>query len=335
MSISAEFTADHNGFYLGHSSFYPLVQEDSIPLADWSNTVLVRLPATLNDDLDWSKEITLAHQIAASGKYILWEIELGLASFTFIPEDSASFFSFSLAIEEFTKKVWPAFSGRTFGVVLYRGPFNPAQSFPVSLWETAFSCWQESSDYAVYCAQALSEYLHRLVSFLPDAALPLALIDVADIASPAKIAQLFSKERFEHLHLALKGAKGPYSGICWNEGHKGQGWIGKQKMERPLSTTQAAAGIYLPKDEYLAATVIEKLDALIVQLNEKQTPFRIVPEEKLTEQWDGLDNLIVPSSALSAQGKRKLLGFIAAGGKVLTCGEPIGLPDEESFAGIL
>ena len=75
-------------------------------------------------------------------------------------------------------------------------------------------------------------------------------------------------------------------------------------------------GIYLPKDPMIDASVLAQLDRLIASLISEQTPFRIISEEKLTEQWDGLDRLIVPEKAISTQGKRKLLGFIAAGGTV-------------------
>jgi hypothetical protein len=44
--------------------------------------------------------------------------------------------------------------------------------------------------------------------------------------------------------------------------------------------------------------------------------FKPVYESLLTEQWDGLDEIYVLSEALTPQGKRKLLGFEAAGGKV-------------------
>jgi hypothetical protein len=87
-------------------------------------------------------------------------------------------------------------------------------------------------------------------------------------------------------------------------------------------------GIYLPNDLMIDSSILAQLDQLFLKI--APTPLRIIPEEKLTEQWDGLDRLLVPGKAVSAQGKRKLLGFIAAGGSVATFGKPLGLP-EESF----
>jgi hypothetical protein len=334
MSNPTIFNADHTGFYLNGAPFFPLIQDGAHFAMDWSNAALIRLPAHLSDDLDWSEQKALAEQIVLKGKYLFWEIDLGLGDFQFKMEDSASFYSFSLALEEFSKKLWPVFQNHTFGVALYRGLFKPLQSFPIARWETAFLEWsaefrcKTQPDYEVYCAQVLSEYLHRLVSFLPETALPFVLIDASEIFSPTKVSQLFSRERFEHLHLALKGIKAPFSGICWEEGHRAQGWLGStaRVAETP---SQPSLGIYLPKDAYIDPALLQKLDILLLNLQEKKVLFRIVAEEKLTEQWDGLDKLIVPSCALSPQGRRKLLGFIAAGGIISTLGDPIGLPEEE------
>ncbi len=333
MTNLSPFTADHNGFFLNGDSFYPLIQDGTEPLADWSNTVLVRLPAHLSDDLDWSKEKALAAQMIEAGKYLFWEIDLGLCSFQFTPEDSAAFYSFSLAIEEFSKQLWPLFQNHTFGASLYRGSFQPLQSFPMSQWETAFSEWKGEhgqANYELYCAQALSEYLHRLVSFLPDAVQPFALIDASEFMSASKMSQFFSKARFEHLNLAIRGAKIPFSGICWEGGESAQGWLGTHPQTSQVHVVPTV-GVCLPNDACMLPAVVQRFDSLISDLKEQKTLFRIVPEEKLTEQWDGLDNLIVLSSALSPQGKRKLLGFAAAGGTVLTIGELIGVPEERLY----
>jgi len=318
-----QFTADHHGYYRNGHPFFPMIQEHSFPFMDWSNSVFLRLPSCLSDDLNWSKEKEQARQIMASGKYIFWEIDLGLSSFVFTPENSAAFFSFSVAIEEFTAKIWPEFQKQTFGVVLYNGALTSSRNFPLGNWEPTFLDWVNELNwstsephYDLYCIQILSEYLHRLVSFLPDSTLPFALIDAASIASPGKIAQLFSKERFEHIQLALKGATCPFSGICWDEGLNGQGYLGKTLSLK--NSSFPSLGLYLPKDKFLDASLIEAFDKLILEFNESQTPFRIIPEEKLTEQWDGIDKLIVPSQAISGQGRRKLLGFIAAGGRIET-----------------
>ena len=54
----------------------------------------------------------------------------------------------------------------------------------------------------------------------------------------------------------------------------------------------------------------------------------MIEELFLTESWEGVDRLYVLSEATTSQGKRKLLGFCAAGGTVIVEGESLGLPNE-------
>ena len=332
MSDLPLFTADHHGYYRDGHPFFPLIQECWFPMSDWSNIVRVHLPASLRDDLRWTTQKEQAEQIITAGKSILWEIDLELASFMFTPENSAAFFSFSLAIEEFKASLFAQFQKQTFGVILYRGDFPSSKHFPFIHWESAFLDWAEDLDilksrYDLYCAQMMSEYLHRLVSFLPDSTLPFALIDATLMRSPGQIAQLLSKGRFEHIQLALKGATCPFSGICWEEGEHGRGYLGNAFCKNEdaddangqfLNHDVYTLGLYLPQDKLLDAPLIQEIDQLILKLNTDQIPFRMISEEKLTEQWDGIDKLIVPTQAISGQGRRKLLGFIAAGGRIET-----------------
>lgn len=139
---------------------------------------------------------------------------------------------------------------------------------------------------------AFAEYLHRLASFLPDEAAVFCRFDVGHLASPAQIAKLLSKERFAHLELRVEGT-------------------------RLFSMPRAAVGVCLPLLENFTAEAEGQLDALIADLQQKGTPFRIIPEAFLTEEWNELETLYVLESFLSPLGKRKLLGFRAAGGIVL------------------
>jgi len=302
------FTADHHRFYREESPFFPLIQEKE-EKEKWSNGTLIRLPASLQDDLQWEESIALAEERKREGDVLLWEIDLGLASYSFNPEDSAAFYSFSLAVEQFSKQVFPSFADSTFGVVLYRGGFHPELSFPATHWEPG-------EDPSLFCARSFAEYLHRLVSFLPESVLPFAMFDLSSIPSAARQAQLFSKEKFEHTHLILKRARFPFFGMTWEEGESAQGWVGKEPVKQG-NTAAPSLGLYLPSDEKIDASVLELLDAKISALQKAKTPFRILSEEKLTEQWDGLDTLLVPEKAISQTGKRKLLGFAAAGGELV------------------
>lgn len=130
----------------------------------------------------------------------------------------------------------------------------------------------------VEAANILGDFLHRLASFLPDEAVPFCLFTDSSF-SKAKAAQLLSKDRFLHLHLTL------------NE-------------------NRSFCGILLPSDEYCTPEVMKKLEILL------EASDRIIPEKRLNEMWDGLDQLYVIEEAVSPQGRRHLMGFIAAGGEV-------------------
>ncbi len=300
MNQSPIFTSDHHGFYLKGAPFYPLIQETSTPLMEWSNTVVIPVAATSSDDLNFSEQKKVAEKAVKAGKYLFWDIDLGLCYAEWDKEMDSCFHLFSLAIEEFSRQLWPSFQDKTFGVALYRGPFPLNQEDPL------------------FSAKMFAEDLHRLLCFLPDAALPFALIDVEQIGSMSKSCQLLSKARFEYLNLAIKGSKTPFCGLCWEEGHYGQGWIGRAAEKKPSpEAIPPKVGVYLPEDEKIAPHVLNALDNLFEDLQKQKMPFRIVSEDKLTELWDGLDTLIIPPHTLSVQGKRKLLGFAAAGGNAI------------------
>ena len=48
--------------------------------------------------------------------------------------------------------------------------------------------------------------------------------------------------------------------------------------------------------------------------------YRIIPELRLNEMWQGLDELIVIEEAVSPLGRRQIQGFLAAGGKIRSRG---------------
>lgn len=67
---------------------------------------------------------------------------------------------------------------------------------------------------------------------------------------------------------------------------------------------------------------------LAQSLRELKQPFRIIPEEFFLLEWSELDYVIVDSATVDLQQKRKLQGFAAAGGVIITLGERLGLSGE-------
>lgn len=272
-----------------------------------SSVVLLKLPAFLQHDLDWSLEKRNAEQIAASGKRILWEIDFQWEASVFL--SSAAFLAYGRALEEFSK-LSSLFAEQTFGVCLYRGSAD-FPLFDFSHWEDRFYEWAQelihngfseqelksaqAHYFHVFKADLFASYLHRLVSFLPDTMRSFAFFDIDSVLSPAFCAQLFSSHRFEHLQIVLSR-----DGLVLEE----------QTKNLPLA-------VCLPSDAYCNRKILARLDAILYDLKAKGIPFRIISEEKLTEEWEGLDRLIVISEAISPLCKRKLQGFAAAGGEII------------------
>lgn len=59
--------------------------------------------------------------------------------------------------------------------------------------------------------------------------------------------------------------------------------------------------------------------------------YRIISEPFLVAEWEGLNELYVASESITPGAMRKLLGFNAAGGLVVTSGAPLNLPLEKIY----
>jgi hypothetical protein len=291
---------------------FPLIQEELEPLHPWSNAVLFPINASLESDVDWMKVKREARRIVDSGRSLLWEMDLGLERLTLTPTSSSLFSTLSFVIEQFVKEVLPALKEKTIGIILYRGTADFTSLFPYSAWEISYREWlmEKTGGFNLYSADLLADLMHRFISLLPDELLPYLMLDVRGQSSLSALAQLLSRERFEHIHFILKGSSLPLGEITWEEGKGTQ-----------ASTERPPLGVCFPQDAYCTPEVMARLERVLEQLIHDRTAFRIIPEAKLTEMWDELDRLIVHPDALSTMGKRKVQGFLAAGGEVITAYE--------------
>ncbi len=270
------------------------------------NAIVIRLPASLQDDLDWSSARSAAEQAVALGQSLLWEIDFNFSSIR--SRDTASFFAYSRAIEEFAKQLWPLFKTHTSGVCIYRGTCHFEQLLDRQIWQDQYDEWLmtlrekaypqhelKNEDiahehyYRLFSAQMVAEYFDRLISFFPDEIAPVGFF-TSDF-SLATTAQLLSKERFQHLH-------------CFTS-------------TSPVKEKRPSLAVCLPSDSYCDRSLLVQLDQLFDILRKQGTSYRLICEEKLAEEWDELDQLMVISQAVSPSGKRKLQGFCAAGGEVV------------------
>lgn len=264
------------------------------------------IPCRVNDNLDWEPILKSAGEC----QNITWEFDLGLDAPYFPIEDELTFSGLKFALSRFSKEVWPLYEERTSGAVLYRGAADFSSHFRWSEnQEENWKTWKEGRPEAseahlrrLFCADAFAHYFQMLAHALPDE-LPLTLhFDTSGCGTPAEKRQLLSKERFEHFHIVTE-------------------------------ESAASLAVLMPPEELCSGSVLSKIDRLLMSLDE---PYRVIEEAFLTESWDGVDQIYVISEAVSFQGKRKLMGFCAAGGLVLVEGASLGLPNEapaEKFRG--
>lgn len=322
--MSIVFSGFEQKLLLNEHPFYPHIHPSSESIPEHCNAACIRLNASSSSLLDWEQEIEKAHELIADGLWILWEMDFALYAEAF--SDEARFLILETAVQHFTKTVWPLFSHKTIGVVLHRGSLNFAENFPWVL-EDREECRQEGSLPPFFCRELVLKQLKLLASCLPEEALCFLLLDTDSIEDPVSYFRLTNLAAFFPFHLILKGKwpqRFPYAlpSFGWDHGHSPLGVLTDQPRTI-FSEINIPLALCLPE-----ATEWEEVHSVIERLD---TPFRVIPEQILTNEWDGVDQLIVFSKGVTERGRRKLLGFCAAGGTVLTVGELLGLPNEVSF----
>lgn len=357
--MTNQMHTDFNYIYRDNTQFFPVIHDGGVGSvgSDASNAVVIKLSAKISDDLLWEEQRLQALEIIKNDKLILWELDFGFSDKTLETTHSAEFYSYGIALEEFSQNIWPEFKDKSLGVILYRGDcqfierFHWTEDHRTYFFETIHEeslhaslqkkiessdlSWHEAlcSDvhFHFYAATMFAQYLQRLASYLPDDTLVFSLFDVSGASSTARLALLLSKERFGHILLGLKNAKVALGHLNWEDGLCLGGWIGRGSAY--FSTmSEVRIGICLPEEHMFTEQVEGMLNNIFDELIVRQIPCRVIPEAMLTEAWDGIDYILVISSAVSYQGKRRLQGFCAAGGTVVLTGFSLDLACEMAYA---
>jgi len=240
---------------------------------------MFHLDGSITSSLDWKK--TLAQAENSEGP-LQWYLDLGL--FTTLKRgltQSADFHTLLLALDHFKKCVWERFSERTQKVFLYRGTLDFSYEFPWDAIQEENYRLTGNGNKQRYCVAAAAEYLRLLVQKMPDE-IPLALqLDATSIADPFEKALLLNPEPFSRFQLDIQGA------APW-------------KNDSP-------AALCLPLTESCAPQVRQLVE-----------PCRLIPESALVYSWDGLERIYYDPAALNSLAMRKLQGFSAAGGELIS-----------------
>lgn len=334
------------------------------------NAVRIPINGTMQADLAWDDAKAGAEAYCRQGLRLLWEIDLGLFDRLQRPlGDQAQFQSLVLALEHFRDTLWKRFQEHTAGLCLYRGSaefsagylwdeqqlanmqawLQDAFGTPSALAEEAgialagfeavtvelLSSTPQGRDLlALFCRDAAAEYLELLARRLPDLIQCAVLLDGTGVDDPLLLAQLTINERYPSLSVAVKQAHTSDWQFAWDgTGHE-LAMIGRQAACMPQDEA-VSIGVCLPQVACRRPSDYCGLREVLADLHRRQKPFRVVAESRLTTEWDGLDYLIVAPQSLSAQGHRKLRGFCAAGGTVVSLGGPVGVAQELPLQNIL
>lgn len=346
------------------SQFYP----EAIPSG--FNAVKIRIDGGIKSDLFWIEEKQAAREIAAKGLNIFWEMDLGISSLLKHPITHPSqFLSFKLSLEHFRDTLWKEFQDQSIGISLYRGTIDFAASYlfdveqekNLSGWledkfETIealneelshnFSTFFEVASHAlkdtprgrqilqIYCRDTVSEYLDLLAGKLPEGLNAYLMIDANPIPDPLHVANLLSKVHFPHLILAVKGPLFHIKEFSWEDTLFQFGYFGRRLPQKGVELIPRIA-ICLPSLSFYKPSDYEVLRGVIEKLNARASCYKLIPEERLTQEWEGIDYLIVQKEKLTTQGIRMLQGFAAAGGTVILTEAQGGIQGEMDFVDFL
>ena len=288
----------------------------------------ITLQASTEASLEWKEEIKSAEKYLADGYNLLWDMQFGLFDKLKAPlSSSMQLQALQLALDQFQTTIWEKFEHCSAGIILFRGPLNLASQFPWDkIQESNFNEWLQNSGYAqqstsqltkkekkrlanYFCLAVATEYLQLLSAHLPPAAKAYVLLEVEAETSLLDEALMLNQERF--------------------------GWLQPIGIAAKHACTSAKAkvGICLPPLETSLAACPLSFENLFASLKRQHVDYRLIPEEQITSLWGGLDVLIIQADLLASQTKRKLQGFVAAGGHIVTCGrELLGLSAEELFS---
>lgn len=296
------------------------------PVPQGFNAVKIYLDGTHKSSLDWKVEEQTALSYTERGLKIFWELDIGLFPKMKKPlSNKPQFETLKLAVQHFMEAMWEKFSTSTAALALCRGTVDFSSALPWSDTEDVhFLDWQKRVQghaddrflKQLFCRDSLAEYFDLLTADLPDE-LDLSLIlDARDISDQAQLIHLLSKDPFRRYQLAVQSPIFAVQDAGWECDPGRWGFIGRH-LPKTLDAVPSSVGCCLPSSYDLAhyAPLRNVLDTL------EGINCRMVPEDTLTSQWDGLDVLIVFSDHVTENGKRKLQGFRAAGGTVVAVGD--------------
>ena len=314
-------------------------------LVEGFDAVVIPLDGRLQADLKWDEARRKASQAIENGYDILWSLDLALFSGLAQPlVNQQQFLTLSLSIEHFRDTLWQEFKAKTMGLSLFRGPADFSKDFVWDLdQEHNFKSWldenarqtepasrpdkEERPWKRLFCRDVAVEYLLLLAASIPDTLPVFLFLDCSAFdVSLAEEVQYFNPERFNRFQLVLKKCQLPHKAMGWGS-PTCLGYCGTDSLDLPMVPV-IDVGICVPPMKYIQSEHYQGFQSVLESLQKLSIPYKLIAENSLTAEWDGLDYLLFNPSSLTLEGKRKLQGFCAAGGMAVSTGPLIGLSQE-------
>ncbi len=269
--------------------------------------VVLPLAAGADSLLQWDRERQKAKELVSQGYRLLWELQLGLFDALSLPiGDQMQFQSLQLAFRYFVSTLWQEWSQESLGVIVWRGEGGV---WPSRLWndeeEVSFSDWgketgRERSDYIF---QRQWEYVQQLTQG-GEENLPLYVALSLQVPVEKELSWLHPG-RIAPFVLALTPQKLPWEGLHWDR---------ENAIFMVSPHSPSTIGICLPP---LGVSCDAQYLQVLENLQKHGRSFRLLSEESLLQNLEGLDQILYSSRYMTQEGLRKLQGFAAAGGELL------------------
>jgi hypothetical protein len=290
--LQVNFTGFEQQLFYKEKPFFAKIYEGANATAEGFNVICISLDASERSLLNWRAAHEAAQKALESALLILWDLSFDLLAGSL--EDEARFLTFQLNIEHFNETILQLFKEQTFGVSLFRGEIQ----------------------------EGVVDYLKSLAALLPSEVSSFLFLDTSSLSDLASYFTHVNQENFGYLHPIIKGPfaeRFPWAlpAFAWGHNFSPLGYFGSTLLpclpQRPLKY-----GLVLPEEPNWQEIqkVIDLLGA---------TPFRMIAENLLTQEWEGIDTLIIFPQTLTEKGYRKIKGFIAAGGAI------INFPDDAAL----
>ena len=289
-------------------------------MSDLNSFTTITIDASSKSTMQWQDSRKEALSAIAKGRKILWNLDLGLFRSLAAPLSNASqFMTLRLALDHFRDSLWEEFQRYSVGAALYQGSPDFAIDFK---WDEEqklnFEAWLQESEHTLepqdlflekmFCRDVCSSYISELAENVPDR-IPLFLI--------------FNQKGIEPLLQLLLTAQDLYPRFSL--------LFTKNAIQDP----KASLAICWPLRDKKSPCYYKGLGEALLKLHQSAISYRIISESNLTIEWQGLDHIIYSPPSISSSGIRKLHGFNAAGGTLVTVNNFYGFQNEISFESFL